>query len=119
MPQRDDHTERVARAVEEAQRPKPARATREDFLAYTARRFGLSPELAARIDGTTATRITVQARRLAAERATLHAAEAEAQADPAAAPRRALVAGHHVDRLDDADDGFNPADVISKARGQC
>lgn len=78
----DATADRVARAVEEAQRRQeagpPARADRAYLVADAAERYGLGEELAARITGDGPTEILDQARRLAVERARLLAAEGEA-----------------------------------------
>lgn len=79
----DATADRVARAVEEArsrqEREPSPRADRAWLVRDAAERYGLGPELAARIMGDGPTEILREARGLALDRARIAAAEAEAE----------------------------------------
>ncbi|GLW31451.1 hypothetical protein [Actinoplanes regularis] len=101
--------DRAADAVAQARAPKPAAPTREDLVSYTARRFDLTPEQAARIDAETSVEIIRQGRELSYQ-----AARARATPEDGPAIRLALVPGHGVP--DQAPEDFDPGAIVRRLR---
>ncbi|WP_446216548.1 hypothetical protein [Micromonospora sp. IBHARD004] len=120
VPEMNHRTDRVGRAIAEAAElldrrdDNSGRMTTADVVAYYAKRCGLPPELAAKITATRPAEIMRQAQDLAATRASIAAAEAEAQAETPAV-RRAPVAGSYSPLHDDGD-GFDPEDTAQRIR---